>query len=140
MDEAYPINKREESRTVYTSLYSHVDHVLLADLELNKINTIVLVGGFPEHCITATAMHLFDLNFDVIVLKDVLFPDLKKFKHNIDTSLKLLNSGTVTVSDLQSFLNIRKKQDCYHKEMNHTRKIQSMTNGCIIPPLWNPFL
>ena len=74
--EFHPLSESEHNRTVRSFKFSHYDPQLHAILRSWGVNTVVLVGGFTEHCITATAFAAFDLGMDVVVPADAVGPSV----------------------------------------------------------------
>lgn len=129
----HPISYQEHQRTTFTHKYNHIDQTLLKDLNKLNINTIILIGGFPEHCITATTFALFDLNYDIFILKQAIFPNIQNIhKQNIQQTLKLLQQGTANILNQTPTL---KQQTC-------TKQYQlanyNISNKCI-QQTWNTF-
>ena len=103
--ELAPITKAEANRTVETFRFDMFasNQRLTSLLRGWGVNTVVLVGGYTEQCIAATAYSAFEHEFDVILVVDALaprsgrgdiLPSLAGSVARVETSTGLINAWT----------------------------------------------
>lgn len=74
-----PITLTEANRTVKSWRYDLFGDIQTTSLlRAMGVNTVVIIGGFTEHCIAATAFGAFDHNFDVVVATDAVGPSAER--------------------------------------------------------------
>jgi len=64
----HPNSTDEYARSFLTSEFSAFHPDLIRDLRREQITKVYLIGGWWEHCITATALHARSLGFDVVIV------------------------------------------------------------------------
>lgn len=106
--QVYPISDAEEDRTCSTHQYSHISPALVDKLRERFIDTIVIVGGWSEHCITSVAFHAFNQEFDVVLIHDAIGPRAST-RNRYTQSMQVTASGVAKLMSTRSFIiNLRK--------------------------------
>ena len=75
--ETLPSTEGEAQRTVKTFRFNHATPCLMRALRRAGIDTVILAGGYTEHCVMATVTALFDADFDVVVASDAVGPSTR---------------------------------------------------------------
>jgi nicotinamidase-related amidase len=85
----HPNSTDDYSRSFLTSEFTAFHPDLIRDLRREQITKVYLIGGWWEHCITATALHARSLGFDVVIVDSAvggsseLHPMAKHFLGNL---------------------------------------------------------
>lgn len=85
----HPNNTNDYLRSYLTSEFTAFHPDLIRELRHEQITKVYLVGGWWEHCITATALHARSLGFDVVIVDSAvggsseLNPTAKHFLGNL---------------------------------------------------------